>query len=664
MNKVQLYIDGELVSLFKDETITVNDSIQNVKDIAKVYTSFTFDFTLPANKANNKIFSHYYNADIVGGFDARIKVSSEIHLNWTPYKTGYISLTSVLMKEGKPYAYKVGFVGSTVTLKDLFGKDKLAVLTSLNSLNFTFDSTTVRSYLERSRASFDILVPLITHTDRLYYDSSTSAGSDGNLYYASPTQTQGVMWDQLKPALRVHNIVEAIETKYGISFSTDFLDSSNASYHELFMWLHRNKGGLDDTAQVTKYYTEIDDFDLDSIADAEQIDERTLEITDYTEILDINLTFNTASGDSYDVRIYKDGVLWSTISGLTGNNILDETDFGSIENGEYTVEIAHTTTIAFTKIEWYVENDSDSMTVPQGAYPFTVTASTTFNVAANLPNITVVEFLQGLFKMFNLTAYVETDGTIKVETLDSYYAAGSEYDISKYVEAGDYTVGRSLPYKRIDLKYKDTKSFLASYHNTLFGYEWGSEEWDDNTDNLVGGVYTVELPFSHFKYERLIDINTGSQINTQWGYGVDASQSPWSGPPLLFYPILHTGTTIAFRTSPTACSSRSTINMPSNSLEFVSATSDININFRVEANEYTGDQSFTGTLFAENYTNYISDVFDPSNRLYTMTAYLPNRYINNIELNDVLIIWGRKYKINSIKVNLQTGKTDFELLNN
>jgi hypothetical protein len=66
--EVQLYIEGQRVDLFNDETIQITSSIQNVKDIAKVFTDYSQTFTLPASVTNNKIFKHYYNPDIVGGF--------------------------------------------------------------------------------------------------------------------------------------------------------------------------------------------------------------------------------------------------------------------------------------------------------------------------------------------------------------------------------------------------------------------------------------------------------------------------------------------------------------------------------------------------------------------------------------------------------------------
>ena len=54
MQSIQLYIEGQRIDMFKDESVSITQSIQNVKDIAKVFTEFTKTFTLPASKTNNK----------------------------------------------------------------------------------------------------------------------------------------------------------------------------------------------------------------------------------------------------------------------------------------------------------------------------------------------------------------------------------------------------------------------------------------------------------------------------------------------------------------------------------------------------------------------------------------------------------------------------------
>ena len=59
MLQLQLYIEGQEVELYKDESITLTQSIQDIKDISKVFTDFTKTFNVPASKANNKIFKHF-----------------------------------------------------------------------------------------------------------------------------------------------------------------------------------------------------------------------------------------------------------------------------------------------------------------------------------------------------------------------------------------------------------------------------------------------------------------------------------------------------------------------------------------------------------------------------------------------------------------------------
>ena len=57
MYTIELYIDGKRVDLFKDESVKLTDSIQNVRDIDKVFTAFSQTFSLPASKVNNQIFT-------------------------------------------------------------------------------------------------------------------------------------------------------------------------------------------------------------------------------------------------------------------------------------------------------------------------------------------------------------------------------------------------------------------------------------------------------------------------------------------------------------------------------------------------------------------------------------------------------------------------------
>jgi hypothetical protein len=107
--------------------------------------------------------------------------------------------------------------------------------------------------------------------------------------------------------------------------------------------------------------------------------------------------------------------------------------------------------------------------------------------------------------------------------------------------------------------------------------------------------------------------------------------------------------------------SGSSVNMPSNTEDIDDATSN-NIHFNTEKSEYTFVNS-VNTLFKRFYENYILNVFDTKNRITKVTAILPVGKIIDIELYDVVIIGGRRYRINSMKTNLKDGRTELELIN-
>jgi hypothetical protein len=126
MYELALFINGVKVDQFKDESVTITDSIQNIRDIDKVFTAFTKTFNLPASKTNNQIFKHFYNPDIDNGFDARKKINARLELNTLPFRTGKVKLEGVNLKDRKAHTYRVTFFGDISKLKDRLGGDKLS----------------------------------------------------------------------------------------------------------------------------------------------------------------------------------------------------------------------------------------------------------------------------------------------------------------------------------------------------------------------------------------------------------------------------------------------------------------------------------------------------------------------------------------------------------
>lgn len=665
MISLNLYIQGQRVDLFPDESVSITETIQNVRDVGKVFTDFTKTFNVPASSNNNILFKHYYNFNVLNGFDARVRVDANLEINLLPFKKGKLKLEGTVLKNNKISSYKVTFFGDTIEIKDKLREDKLNAL-DLKTYNLDYTTANIKAKLQANPAATDVICPLITHTERLTYNS-TPTTETGNLHY-TPATNRGVLWSELKFALRVDAIIRAIESKYDLTFSNDFFTSSNDAYYDLFMWCHRKKGDVEPAS--TSGNTEIpvdgwsDDLDPNTVT---QMTDSNLNILGDDWYQNSNLILTTASATDYICTVYRDGVQVFSSGTVNGNQTFTATELGGLTKGVYNVFISSGANISFSSINWDIEYAEQNE--PVFNYSYDTGAYTSFNTflfdfSQQIPEIKIIDFLTGLFKMFNLTAYFDKDtNEIIVDTLDNFYSGGIEYEVSKYVDVTQHEVNVALPYKQIDFGYEGLGTFLASTHDQLFNYDWGEENYNAGED-LDGEVYEVLLPFEHMKYERLIDGNGGALTDIQWGWFVDDNQDSYIDKPLLFYPIQQTSATpISFRDSAITNSQLITYNVPSNSVALSSGTDTANINFKNEINEYTFDTTFTGTLYNNYYSNYIEDVFNAQNRLSMYNLRLPLRVVLQLTLADRFVIYGNKYKINSITTNLTTLESKVELLN-
>jgi len=690
MQKLQLYIGNERLDLFKDETVSLTQTIQNVKDIAKIFTEFTKTFSLPASPVNNRIFQHYYNFDILNGFDARNKVAGSLELNTIPYKTGFISLQGVDLKNNSPHTYRITFFGNTVNLKDILGDEQLSGLAGLAGADTTYEYGTIKAALQVDPTNLNIklIAPLITHTNRMTYKSGSSLGNNGNVFWNGFANTpNGIQWNQFKFAIRLQYIIDAIQTQFSeINFSTSFFNNtSNSAFNNLFMWLHRKKGTVDAAGQVSSNWTELNDLALQGSPSS--IFSGTINgfllLDSTTNYLQTQLFIspNGTGVNPYDVRIMRNGAVWEQRIGVTGNQQFfvsySSTSPGPLGAGSYAIQVRSATAIQFGtgNITWTInENGNNIPNIYKNTALFEDSNATQFIITQQIPAMTILDFLTNIFKMFNLTAYVESDGTIEVRTLDSYYSAASTTptNIDSYLDVTKSSVNIALPFKQIQFMYKGLGTFLAKQYEQLNNSGWGSLNYSTSGGEFStpASVYKVEIGFEHLLYERLYNSATSppTAVTIQYGYFVDSNQEPYFGLPLIFYAIKQSSATnIAFReydsTNNTGTVGLNTYIIPSNSKTISAAASTTNINFTNEVNEYTGGSNFTGTLFQNQYSNYIIDVFNRQRRLTKVTAYLPLKIFFDLELNQIIQIGQDNYRINSLTTNLTNGKSEFELLN-
>jgi len=694
----------ERVEFFKDETVTLTQTIKNSTVPDKLFTDFSQGFTIPASPVNNKIFKHYYNNGILG-FDARIKVPARLELNLMPFKDGYIKLESVAMEFGKPKSYKITFFGNTVGLTELFGEDQLSNLDWLNNFSLLYDGTVIKDRFSTNNNNVTvdgvqyvdpIITPLITHTRRLYYNSGQSvANGDGNLSFDS-TELKGVRATDLKYAIRNEVIIKAIEKTYpSISFgssATRFFRNNNAPFYNMYMWLSRRKGSVqsdsDFEAPVYPFFVQFPTTS-DTLSSSDPVTGITINIpityNNWVPTISCGINIPNSSGSViYNYELSYNGLAVSSAFNVTGSQgVVIPNNLQNVTSGTFTLIISPQTTLVIDNVRFEIERafisdsgaDEEETNVIQTS-SFTITAAFDFIITQQIPQMQILDYLTNLFKMFNLIAYVTYDpssgiSTIEVQDYNQYYFGNTnEYafgyksiDITKYVAVDKETRATALPYSEINLSYKDLKTFFASFHKQITNQNWGTETYRGLDNTLFSGsTYKVEIGFEHQKYERLID-GTGQTVKTiQWGWSVDDNEESYIGNPLQFYAYYRVGgTQLSFMINDSTVEPLTNYWLPANSIITGSATAGQSLNFFPETDEWTFQVNLN-TLFKNYYEVYMQGIFDFAKRIITVDAYLPDSVLNELQLNDRFIIGDNTYVINSITTNFATGKSQLELL--
>ena len=693
----------ERVEFFKDETVTLTQTIKNSTVPDKLFTDFTQGFTIPASPVNNKIFKHYYNNGILG-FDARIKVPARLELNLMPFKDGYIKLESVAMEFGKPKSYKITFFGNTVGLTELFGEDQLSNLDWLNNFTLLYDGTVIKDRFSTNNNNVTvdgvqyvdpIITPLITHTRRLYYNSTqTVAAGDGNLSYTA-SDLKGVRATDLKYAIRNEVIIKAIEKRYPtISFgssTTRFFRNNNPSFYNMYMWLSRRKGSVqadsDFEAPVYPFFVQFPTTS-DTLSSSDPVTGITINIPISYNNWDptISCGIQVASGSStviYNYELSYNGLAVSSAFNVNNDqNVVIPNNLQNVTSGTFTLIISPQSTLVIDDVRFEIERafindagaDEEEVNIIQTS-SFTITAAFDFIITQQIPQMQILDYLTNLFKMFNLIAYVTYDpasgiSTIEVQDYNQYYFGNSDYDlgyksidITKYVAVDKETIATALPYSEINLSYKDLKTFFASFHKQITNQNWGTETYRGLDNTLFSGdTYKVEIGFEHQKYERLID-GTGQTVKTiQWGWSVDDNEESYIGNPLQFYAYRKTGgTELSFMINDSTVEPLTSYWLPANSIITGNTTAGQSLNFFPETDEWTFQVNLN-TLFKNYYEIYMQGIFDFAKRIITVEAYLPDSVLNELQLNDRFVIGDNTYVINSITTNFATGKSTLELL--
>jgi hypothetical protein len=180
-----------------------------------------------------------------------------------------------------------------------------------------------------------------------------------------------------------------------------------------------------------------------------------------------------------------------------------------------------------------------------------------------------------------------------------------------------------------------------------------------------GEDFNVEVGFDNMLFERLNNLNNGiSQINV--GKSITREIEPYIGQPVIFYNAgaitINDDYTFAYIDMNNDEQEKSQFWLASNVNARTAATVTKTLNFGTEVDPYLL-QGFNQGLYNTYWSDYITDLYDTSRRVFMYKAQMPLGVMLALKLNDKLTIGERNYIINQVKLNLTTGEAQLELLN-
>jgi hypothetical protein len=660
MYRVDLYIDGQRGDLFQEESIEINLSVQNIKDISKVFGDFTNSFTIPASPANNAIFKHYYNVDIYGGFDANLRVDSFIEVNNNLFRAGVLELESVQIKDSQPYAYQVGFYSNVTSLKDTFGEDKLNDL-DLSAQDHQYNDTNIatgfNSYVSGTDSS--IIYPLISPVANWYYNSASNDHSPNNISYHNGHPEHGIFYYDLKPAIKLQKIIDAIETKYGITFQSDFFDS--ADFGKLFMWCHRRAGYMFKDQPIGATSELIELVSGDAVFDSTL---HRFPVTSTANPALISYSPSATASTNYRVDVFINDELFSSKE-HTGNASNVFVFLPTLSVGDYVdMRLAPSGDGAAVTVgmiaNWYADAAGTNI-LAASATPLATTTSGIVTISDQMPEQKISDFIGSLVRAFNLVIVPVANNKYDIEPLDDWYAEGTTRDVTEYIDTEEITIRKPSLYRRINLKYNETEAVLGEQYRLQNDIGYGDLRADFTFD---GEEFSIEVGFDHMLFERLSNQNGGTLTTINVGKSITREIEPYIGSPLIFYVAGQIRGTQSF-----SYVNMDTDNFPFTDFHLVSNVNDTvassvtkTLNFGTEVDPYLL-QGFSQGLYSTYWKDYITDLYDTSRRTFMYSGQLPLGLMLALKINDKLTIGERNYIINQMKLNLSTGETQMELLN-
>lgn len=706
------------LDLYSDIPIKISKSFAELQDVAKKNSDFSIGLSLPGSKKNNKFFENFFNVDTQSlYFDATLRTTCDVLLNDQPYFRGYLRLNKVSVLDSK-IEYDVTLYSN---VGDLFGKIGNNLLKDLNYndpdyfFNHVFNLGTVTTSFNDTNFNIDgekpapYIYPIVHNgyeysgdtvtfsgatsgSTRFYtstspisaYATQAAAWAAGVEQYHINSPGQGLLNNQLKPAINIWSLIKLMFKTYGYTIKSDFMNTPWIK--SLYMYGYFS-------SELTKFSYKINNIqELPS------------------EGVELIYSGSTSYGSQLNIIVCKlgTGIPCYSLDNIdyAFANMFPYTEYGSIPAGTSGVTITATYGFDFgIPVNGVPVADISTLKyAPQAVgtvVPYVDGNFVDFNLVID-QNIKQIDLLSSIAKKFNLVFVPDPDvpNQLIIEPYDFYMGTGNIYDWTpKLSYDKGWTVEPALNYIESSLiltdvedgdegnrEFKNRNSRVYGQNNVYNPTDFKSQEkkidtifspelirkWDKDTVNNIG------LPLG-INYAASSSENAVGNSNTViWQYkGVKTKPKLmfWMGSfnPFLDQVAEHNDASKPFATykcyvsnsSATAYGQFDTIpvishTMPMGLADKYKITNDsLCVLFNSEYPTDIGVQTYNtyteNDMYNKFYKNRITNIYSPNTRFLTGNFDLKYSDIQNLRPNDLIKIQEQYFIINKL--------SDFNLTN-
>lgn len=664
--RFSLIISNTPVDLFNDESINLSRQLKDLQDLATVFTDFTQSINIPASPNNNTIFSNWFSENaLLTGWNPNNGLDANILIHGLPVFEGRVELKGAKFIDGLPSSYDVIFYGKSKSILDIWGESLLNEI-DFSSLEHTADYPTITQSWNQAILSGDIVYPLADYETGFRY--SKFSGINDNI-----RNPRGIEIDDLRPALRLKTLISKAFLKAGYTVTGSFF--SRADLTNLYVLPMQNSGPLYNkaTSQPALFEARNSSYSpliagvatagfkklpfptvISNPASAYDVSTSAF-TTNRNGYFDISFAIGSAtlfpSPNTLRLAICKNGVPFVSQTFTTSFTIAQFLDYRVYLNSGDIVTIEY---ISYSSLNTMSDLVFKCVRAPYGLKDGVV------DMADTMPQIKIKDFINSVFKTFNLVALPNNNNQVELHNIYDWYELGTLKDYTPYLDIKEISHEKIPVPNTISFAHKESETLANGYFKSVANREYSSMQFSPK----------VDFPKDELKVESIFNVLAPTYLDEVDGTGQKIRVSQLNMPIFLDKDgkgVKQDLTLFYYAGAKSVTDTYYFENVLQNTFPCVSTysnapTSKTNYSaaFGLE-NSFSGDAPLN-TFYFMYWHKYLSRMYSDQSRIVRVKSILPVLEWLNMKLNDTIVLSGNYYKMQSIQYDMLTEVANLELI--